>query len=399
MMIGYSLPKQAANLEKNVQTPNKNVIFALISQKFMPILEKIVISDFRNIQLQELEFSPNVNCVSGNNGEGKTNLLDAIYYLSMTKSAFASSDKFNFRHGTDEFSIAGTYRMENGLSSRFALKMSSKGEKKVKRDDKPYGKVSEHVGVLPIVMVSPSDISMVSESGEERRRFVNAVLSQMDREYMAAMQQYNRLLLQRNKMLKEQGPDRSLLEVIDMRMSMLAEPIFQARKRFVEDLKPIVAEYYKAVSGDSEQVDIEYESELFKAPLDQLLEASFDKDRILKYTTAGIQRDDFAFRMNGHPIRRYGSQGQQKSFLVSLKFAQYEIMKKNYGFAPILLLDDVFDKLDMGRISNLLQMVASNDFGQIFITDSNKVRMAGIVDRLTQDRAYFETVGGTFTRI
>ena len=395
--VHFSL--QAANLGKNVQTPNKNVIFALISQKFMPILEKIVISDFRNIQLQELEFSPNVNCVSGNNGEGKTNLLDAIYYLSMTKSAFASSDKFNFRHGTDEFSIAGTYRMENGLSSRFALKMSSKGEKKVKRDDKPYGKVSEHVGVLPIVMVSPSDISMVSESGEERRRFVNAVLSQMDREYMAAMQQYNRLLLQRNKMLKEQGPDRSLLEVIDMRMSMLAEPIFQARKRFVEDLKPIVAEYYKAVSGGSEQVDIEYESELFKAPLDQLLEASFDKDRILKYTTAGIQRDDFAFRMNGHPIRRYGSQGQQKSFLVSLKFAQYEIMKKNYGFAPILLLDDVFDKLDMGRISNLLQMVASNDFGQIFITDSNKVRMSGIVDRLTQDRAYYDTVSGSFTRI
>ena len=399
MSNGHSSPKQAANLGKNVQTPNKNVIFALISQKFMPILEKIVISDFRNIQLQELEFSPNVNCVSGNNGEGKTNLLDAIYYLSMTKSAFASSDKFNFRHGTDEFSIAGTYRMENGLSSRFALKMSSKGEKKVKRDDKPYGKVSEHVGVLPIVMVSPSDISMVSESGEERRRFVNAVLSQMDREYMAAMQQYNRLLLQRNKMLKEQGPDRSLLEVIDMRMSMLAEPIFQARKRFVEDLKPIVAEYYKAVSGDSEQVDIEYESELFKAPLDQLLEASFDKDRVLKYTTAGIQRDDFAFRMNGHPIRRYGSQGQQKSFLVSLKFAQYEIMKKNYGFAPILLLDDVFDKLDMGRISNLLQMVASNDFGQIFITDSNKVRMSGIVDKLTQDRAYYDTVSGSFTRI
>ena len=144
---------------------------------------------------------------------------------------------------------------------------------------------------------------------------------------------------------------------------------------------------------------IEYDSELSKASLDQLLSASFEKDRILKYTSAGLQRDDFVFTMNGHPIRRYGSQGQQKSFLVSLKFAQYEIMKKNYGFAPILLLDDVFDKLDMGRISNLLQMVASNDFGQIFITDSNKVRMSGIVDGLTQDRAYFETVGGTFTRI
>lgn len=365
----------------------------------MPVLEKIVISDFRNIELQELEFSPNINCISGNNGEGKTNLLDAIYYLSMTKSAFASSDKYTFRYGTEEFSISGTYRMENGLSSRFSLKMTTKGEKKVKRDDKAYGKVSEHVGILPIVMVSPADISMVSESGEERRRFVNAVLSQMDREYMTSLQQYNRLLQQRNKMLKDMDPDRSLLEVIDMRMSALAEPIYQARKKFVEDLKPIIAEYYKAVSGGSEQVDIEYESELSKASLEELLAVSYEKDRILKYTTAGLQRDDFAFKMNGWPIRRHGSQGQQKSFLVSLKFAQYEIMKKNYGFAPVLLLDDVFDKLDMGRISNLLEMVSGKDFGQIFITDSNKVRMSGIVDGLTQDRAYFETTAGTFRKI
>ena len=365
----------------------------------MPILEKIVISDFRNILLQELEFSPNVNCVSGNNGEGKTNLLDAIYYLSMTKSAFALSDKFNFRHGTEEFSLSGLYRMENGLSSRFSVKMTSKGEKKMKRDEKQYGKVSEHIGVLPVVMVSTSDISMVSESGEERRRFVNAVLSQMDREYMTSLQQYNRLLLQRNKMLKEQDVDRGLLEVIDMRMSAFAEPGFQARKKFVEELTPIVQEYYKALSGDSEQVSIEYDSELSKASLEQILSASYDKDRVLKYTGAGIQRDDFLFKMNGHPIRRYGSQGQQKSFLVSLKFAQYELMKKNYGFAPILLLDDVFDKLDMSRISNLLEMVASNDFGQIFITDSNKVRMAGIVDKLTQDRAYFDTSAGTFRRL
>ena len=399
MCYDYALHKQAANLEKNVQTPNKNGYLCLDIRKNMPVLEKIVISDFRNIQLQELEFSPNVNCISGNNGEGKTNLLDAIYYLSMTKSAFATSEKFNFRHGTDEFSVAGTYRMENGLSSRFALKVNSKGEKKIRRDDKPYQKVSEHVGVLPIVMVSPADISMVSDSGEERRRFVNAVLSQMDHEYMSSLQQYNRLLMQRNRMLKEMEPDRSLLEVIDMRMGALAKPIYQKRKKFIEDLKPIVSEYYKYVSGGSELVDIEYESELSKAGLEQLLSASFDKDRILKYTSSGLQRDDFIFTMNGHPIRRYGSQGQQKSFLVSLKFAQYEIMKKNYGFAPVLLLDDVFDKLDMNRISNLLQMVASNDFGQIFITDSNKVRMSGIVDRLTQDRAYFETVSGSFSTI
>ena len=365
----------------------------------MPILEKIVISDFRNIRLQELDFSPNINCISGNNGEGKTNLLDAIHYLSMTKSAFATSDKFSFRHGTEEFSIAGTYRMENGLSSRFALKMTAKGEKKLRRDDKPYGKVSEHIGALPVVMVSPSDISLVSESGDERRRFVKSVLSQMDREYMTALQQYNRLLLQRNKMLKDQNVDRALLEVIDMRLSALAEPVYKARKSFVDDLKPIVAEYYKMVSGGSEQIDIEYESELDKASLEQLLEASFDRDRIMKHTTVGIHRDDFIFTMNGYPIRRCGSQGQQKSFLVSLKFAQYDIMKRNYGFAPILLLDDVFDKLDMTRISNLLQMVSGNEFGQIFITDSNKVRMSGIVDRLTQDRVYYDTVSGNFSKI
>ena len=339
----------------------------------MPILDKIVISDFRNIELQEIEFSPNVNCISGNNGEGKTNLLDAIYYLSMTKSAFASSDRFALRHGAEELALSGTYSMENGTKSRFSMKMTSKGEKKVKRDDKPYQKISEHIGLLPVVMVSPSDVSMVSESGDERRKFVNAVLSQMSREYMSAMQQYNRLLLQRNRMLKDMEPDRALLEVI-------------------------VAEYYKAVSGDSEKVDIEYETELDKAPLEELLGRSYEKDKVLKHTTSGVHRDDFIFTMNGHPIRRYGSQGQQKSFLVALKFAQYEIMKKNYGFAPVLLLDDVFDKLDMSRISNLLQMVASNDFGQIFITDSNKVRMAGIVDGLTRDRAYFETVAGTFTR-
>ncbi len=365
----------------------------------MPVLEKIIISDFRNIRLQELDFSPNINCICGNNGEGKTNLLDAIYYLSMTKSAFASSDKFSFRHGSEEFSISGSYRMENSLSCRFALKMSKNGEKKVQKDDKVYDKVSRHIGVLPIVMVSPSDISLVSESGEERRRFVNAVLSQMDREYMAALQQYNRLLLQRNKILKDPLPDRSLIDVLDMRLSVLAEPVYLARKKFIDDLRPVVSEYYKLLSGGAEQIDIEYDTELDKAQLEDILAASYDKDRIMKYTTAGVQRDDFIFTMNGHPIRRCGSQGQQKSFLLALKFAQYELMKKNYGFAPILLLDDVFDKLDMERIANLLQMVSGKDFGQIFITDSNKVRLSGIVDSITSDRAYYETVGGMFNKL
>lgn len=364
----------------------------------MPVLEKIMVANFRNIGFQELVFSPNINCISGNNGEGKTNLLDAVWYLSMTKSAFSASDRFNFRYGTEEFSISGNYRMENGLESRFAVQVTAKGEKKMLRDDKPYGRISEHIGVLPIVMVSPADISLVSESGEERRKFVNSVLAQMDREYLAAVQQYNRLLVQRNRMLKGFAVDRDLISVFDMKMKAHADYIYGARKKFVEELSPIVAEYYREVSGGQETVEMEYRSDLDGGPLDELLASGLDKDLALKYTAAGVHRDDFIFGMNGHPIRRSGSQGQQKSFLVSLKFAQYEIMKRAYGFAPTLLLDDVFDKLDMRRIANLLSMVTGSDFGQIFITDSNKVRMAGLVDSLTDDRAYFECTAGTFVR-
>lgn len=362
----------------------------------MPILEKITVADFRNIRLQELEFSPNLNCISGNNGEGKTNLLDAIYYLSMTKSAFSSTDRYNFRYGTSSFSICGTYLMPNSLESRFSIQVDLTGEKKVRRDDKPYGKVSSHIGVLPVVMVSPEDISLISESGEERRKFVNSVLSQMDREYLASLQQYNRLLQQRNRMLKELQTDRDLLSVFDSRLQAYAEPVHEARKKFTDDIRPVISEYYRMLSGGSEQVDVRYRSDLEKGALADLLASSYEKDRILKYTSAGIQRDDFEFSMNGWPIRKCGSQGQQKSFLVSLKFAQYEIMKRCCGFAPLLLLDDVFDKLDMNRISNLLSMVSGSDFGQIFITDSNKVRMAGIVDRITEDRAYFEVSAGEF---
>ena len=365
----------------------------------MPALKKIVVQNFRNIAFQELSFSPNINCISGNNGEGKTNLMDAVWYLSMTKSAFASSDRFTLRHGTDAFAIAGTSSMNMGPDARFSVQVDGKGEKKVRRDDKAYSKISEHIGVLPIVMVSPSDTSLVSESGDDRRRFVNSVLSQMDREYLAAMQQYNRFLFQRNKVLKDGTFDESLLDVFDERMNEYAGVIHGKRDAFVKDLLPLVAEHYATLSGGRETVSIDYRSDLRKGSLVELLKASREKDRIFKYTTAGIQRDDFLFEMNGFPIRRCGSQGQQKSFLVSLKFAQYELMKRRYGFPPMLLLDDVFDKLDMSRISNLLGMVAGSDFGQIFITDSNKVRMSGIVDGLTADRAYFEAVGGEFREI
>ncbi len=365
----------------------------------MPVLKKIVIQDYRNIVFQELSFSPNINCVSGNNGVGKTNLMDAIWYLSMTKSSFSTSDRFNFRHGTDSFAISGTYDLLGGPLTRFSVQVDSKGEKKVRRDDKVYSRVSEHIGVLPIVMVSPSDTSLVSESGDDRRRFVNSVLSQMDREYLSAIQQYNRLLSQRNRMLKDGGIDDGLLSVFDERMEGYAQTVFSLREKFIKELLPIISDYYATLSGGRETVSVSYQSDLRKGSLADQLKDAREKDLAFGYTSVGVQRDDFIFKMDGYPIRRCGSQGQQKSFLVSLKFAQYEIMKKKYGFPPMLLLDDVFDKLDMGRIGNLLGMVAGNDFGQIFITDSNKVRMSGIVDDLTADRAYFEAEGGEFREV
>ena len=365
----------------------------------MPVLEKIVVQNFRNIELQELAFSPNVNCIWGNNGEGKTNLMDAIYYLSMTKSAVSSVDRFNFRYGCDSFSIAGTYLMPTGLQARFSIQVSSGGEKKLRRDDKPYTKISDHIGVLPVVMVSPSDSALVSESGDERRKFVNSVLSQLDREYLVSMQQYNRLLLQRNRLLKDGMADEGLLAAFDARLASLAAPLYERRKAFVEQLSPVVQSYYERVSGGKESVTIRYKSDLSKGDLAELLARCREKDRMLKFTTAGLQRDDFFFEMNGYPIRKCGSQGQQKSFLVSLKFAQYEIMKERYGYPPALLLDDLFDKLDMDRVSNLLKMVAGNDFGQIFLTDTDKSRIRGIVDEITSDSAYFDTAGGVFTRL
>lgn len=365
----------------------------------MATLQKIVIQDFRNIQLQELAFSPNINCISGGNGEGKTNLLDAIWYLSMTKSAFSASDRFNFRYGTSAFALSGTYALPGGTAARFSIRVQDGGQKSVRRDDKPYERISEHIGVLPIVMVSPADTAMVSEAGEERRKFVNAVLSQMEQPYLADVQQYNRLLLQRNKLLKAGITDEALLGTFDERLAALATPIFERRNAFCERLVPVVQQYYAEISGGREQVGVEYRSDLQKGDLQDILRAHRDRDQVLKFTSAGVQRDDFLFTMDGHPIRRCGSQGQQKSFLVALKFAQYEIMKTRWGFPPILLLDDLFDKLDMERAGNLLKMVAGNDFGQIFISDTDKTRTETLLGHISTDRAFFKASSGTFTKI
>lgn len=363
----------------------------------MPSLKKIVVQNFRNIELQELEFSGKLNCFTGGNGEGKTNLLDAIWYLSMTKSAL-TADRFNLRYGADFFALAGTYEMPDGQQTKIAVRVGE--EKKVRRDDKPYARISEHIGLIPIVMVSPSDISMVSDSGEQRRRFANAVLSQMDREYLDGIQQYNRILAQRNRLLKDSSPDPALLDILDEKLSAAAAPLVDKREAFAKGLNPSIKDFYSRISGGKETVSVHYRSELLKGGLQDLLRSRRKADLALGYTTAGIQRDDFSFEMNGHPIRNCGSQGQQKSFLVALKFAQYEIMNKELsgGLKPILLLDDLFDKLDLGRVQNLLRMVAGEEFGQIFLSDSNKLRISNMVDSIMEDRTYFEAKGGAFLR-
>ena len=363
----------------------------------MPILEKAIIQNWRNIELQELDFSPNMNCICGNNGEGKTNLLDAIYYLSMTKSAFGPSDKYNFRRGTNEFALSGSYLMESGANAKFSIKVSTDGEKKMLRNGKSYTKISEHIGCLPIVMVSPSDTALISDGGEERRKFVSGVLSQTNREHLVSLQNFNRMLAQRNTLLKSDGYNDEILESIDYTLAHYAERIHTDRKTFTERIKPLAQKYYEILSDCKEKVDISYQSDLSKGSYVELLKSTRSKDRLFQYTTTGTQRDDFIFLMDGDPIRKTGSQGQQKCFLVALKFAQYELMKDIYGYPPTLLLDDLFDKLDLKRTENLLQMVCGEEFGQIFISDTNKGRLHEIVDKYTAQSMFYEVKNGVFS--
>lgn len=364
----------------------------------MPVLKKIIVSGYKNIVFQELEMSRGINCITGNNGEGKTNLLDAIYYLSMTKSAFSQSDKYNSINGCGEFAISGSYLFESGTENRYSAVMK-KGEKTFRVNEKAYEKLSEHIGVLPIVMVSPYDTSIVNESAEERRRFMNMLLSQLDREYLHALQSYNRILLQRNSLLKAGNADRSLLAVFDSRLSAPAAYVHEKRKAFVERVLPEVRRYYSDMSDNDPLIDVVYRSDLDAGDMESLLFSTYGQDTAAGHTTKGIHRDELEFMTGGLPLRKCGSQGQQKSFTVALKFAQYAIMREVYGFPPLMLLDDLFDKLDLSRVSNLLRIVLGKGFGQIFITDCNKERMKSIVDSMTEEKAYFEVKSGVFTPI
>lgn len=362
-------------------------------------LKRISINNFKNIREAQLEFSRKVNCISGNNGEGKTNLLDAIYYLSMTKSFFSSTDAYTFTFGEDAASLNGAYLLDDCTEDVISVGMKKEGEKIVKKNSKVYKRISEHIGRYPIVMVSPADTVLVNGSGEERRKFLTLILSQIDKEYLKMMQQYNQMLLQRNKLLKEDYVCWELVETIDFRMSICADYIYKKRCELCRLLEEKVYSYYASLSSSKERVKLEYISDLHEGSLEDILYKNRDKDSLLKFTSQGIHKDDIEFTLNDMPLKRCGSQGQQKSFLVALKLAQFDIMKELHGVSPILLLDDVFDKLDMQRVEYLLSLVSGDSFGQIFISDSNKVRMASIVERFTDECVSYEVSEGVYRKI
>jgi len=357
-------------------------------------LKRIIISGFKNISEAEIEFSSKLNCITGMNGSGKTNLLDAIYYLSMTKSYFSNTDLHTIAYERNMCRVSGEYARDDSSFENISVSIEREGLKHIKRNTKSYNRLSEHIGLIPIVMVSPYDTCLINESGEERRRFINSILSQLNNEYLLKVQNYNHLLQQRNRLLKSQDVNEELLDAFSQRMSLNASYIYAKRAEFANLLMPIADKYYKMLSLGKENISIVYKSDLQEGELVELLKSCRTRDQALKYTTCGVQRDDLQFYMDNHPYRISGSQGQQKSFLISLKLAQFEIMRDIYKKAPLLLLDDVFDKLDMERVEALLNLVSSNFFGQIFITDSNKVRVDAILGKINGSSSSFEIKSG-----
>ena len=356
-------------------------------------LKKLVLINFKNIAQAEITLSERLNCFVGDNGAGKTNVLDAVYYLSMSKSALTMTDGQSVRHGEDFFVVEGTYAGDSGSNDTVNCSFLRRSGKVLKLNGKEYDRMADHVGRFPVVMVSPQDSVLITDAAEERRRYLNAFLSQLDRDYLASLMRYNAVLAERNRFLKSSS-DEQMLQIYDMQLADHAARIYERRRDIIDRMRPLVAEFYRQLSGDREQVEIEYRSELASASMGELLLASRERDIVNGFTTSGVHRDDMSLRIGGYPLRRYGSQGQQKSFLMSLKLAQYRILTEVCGERPLLLLDDLFDKLDTSRVENLLTLVAGDDFGQIFITDCNRSRLETILSRAGEKYALFMVEGG-----
>ena len=356
------------------------------------ILEKLSLINYKNIQTATLELSPKINCLIGQNGVGKTNVLDAIYFLSFCHSASNPTDSQVIRHGADFLVAEGSY--SDDLTIYCGMKRGTK--KHFKRNKKEYKRLSEHIGLIPLVMVSPSDTLLIEGGSEERRRLMDLVISQYDRGYIESMNRYNKALLQRNTMLKqEEEPDVEVLSLWEEQMALEGERIYQRRDAFVKELVPIFQRYYEQISGNKEQVAIEYVSHCQRGPLLEVIQRDRAKDRIMGYSLHGVHRDDLVFSLGGHPLKREGSQGQHKTFVISLKLAQFDFLKRtNNQTTPLLLLDDIFDKLDAERVEQIVRLVAGDDFGQIFITDTNREHLDSILSRSSHDYKIFHVENG-----
>jgi len=360
-------------------------------------IKQISITGFKNIEAATLGFSPHINCIVGNNGEGKTNLLDAIYYLAMTKSYFGGSDLPNIRHGQQFFLLQGVFG-HDGAEQQVSCGVQRDEGKVVKRNNKPYNRITEHIGLFPLVMISPTDHTLINEGSEERRRYMNGLLAQLDKEYLNTLLRYNHILQQRNTLLR-MSPNAAMSDVLHTFNEQLGQNgqwIYERRKQLVADIQPHFQKTYRALSKQKENVSLAYRSDLDNAPLTALLQQSFERDKMLQHTTTGIHRDDLTMHLDGYALRRTGSQGQQKTYLLALKLAQFELLQRHKGFRPMLLFDDVFDKLDADRVHELIALVSSDSFGQIFFTDSNKVRLDNIVQSFTQDYTLLTAENGHF---
>ena len=348
----------------------------------MMFLKQISVVNYKSILSQAYVFSPTINCFVGDNGVGKTNLLDAIYHLGMAKSYFTTSAVQNVRHGEEFYLIEGQFRQEE-REEQIVCSLK-KGQKKVmKHNGKAYERLADHIGKYPMVLISPSDRDLIVEGSETRRKFLDSVISQTDRAYLELLLRYNRTLLQRNTLLKQmaEGGVFSLetLHIYDEQLAPLGQHIYEKRRAFMNEFLPIFSEQYAYISGGKERVSLHYDSSLHQSDLATQLAENTERDRSAQYTTAGIHKDDLLFEIEGYLMKKYGSQGQQKSFLIALKLSQFEVLKQSLGITPIVLLDDIFDKLDDTRVTQLVQLVTQKHFGQLFITDTHSQRTEDVV--------------------
>ena len=357
------------------------------------ILKALSLINYKNFESASFTLDAKINCFVGNNGVGKTNVLDAIYHLSFGKSYFNPITTQNINHQADFFVIDGIY--DKNDRDEKVIVSAKRGQKKViKRNGKIYERFSDHIGFLPLVIISPADRDLIIEGSETRRKFMDGVISQSDKAYLDTLIKYNKTLSQRNALLKYFNANHTFnadtLSIYNQQMHELGTVLHKKRTKFLEDFTPIFKKRYAAISGDKEAVKLKYKSQLNDTPLSQLFEENLKKDRALQYTSVGTHRDDLSFKIESHPIKKFGSQGQQKSYLIALKLAQFDFIKAQSNTTPILLLDDIFDKLDESRVTQIIDLVNDDNFGQLFISDTHADRTEAIVKEIHQTYKLFK---------